>query len=121
MYLFTSLLVIPDNGTTNGMFNLLGTLLVCGSSQWKVPFYRSHISSIRIVPNLPRLDHSFSCRQSHLNSGIPVPQMSSFELSMMILSPVFSNALSRAGCCSNLALMPLLQRASIESIQLWWL
>ena len=119
MYLFTSLLVIPGNGTTNGMFGLLGRLLVYGSSQWVVQFYGSHVSPSELFLIYRDSTIVFSCRQSHLNSGIPVPQMSSFELSMMILSPVFSNALSRAGCCSNLALMPLLQRASIESIQLW--
>ena len=82
--------------------------------------YDSRIS-IKIVPSFPRLVQSFSCRQSHLNNGIPVPQMSSLELSMMILSPVFINALSKAGFCSNLDLMPSLQRALIESIQPWWL
>ena len=44
MYLFTGILLIPGNGTTNGMFGLLGRLLVYGLSQWKVPFYGSHES-----------------------------------------------------------------------------
>ena len=29
--------------------------------------------SIRMLPNFPRLDNSFSCKQSHQNSGTPVP------------------------------------------------
>ena len=40
----TSLLVIPDNGTTNGMFGLFGLLLVYWSGQWKVPLCASHVS-----------------------------------------------------------------------------
>ena len=43
MSVVTSLLVIPDDGTTNGMFGLFGQLLVYGSGQWKVPLCVSHV------------------------------------------------------------------------------